>query len=459
MDYFRQLGEIAQRNNVIENQYYHRYKVKNGLRNADGSGVLVGLTTVSSVKGYIKVDEELVPVDGQLFYRGFDIADLVKGVEERNDFGFEEVVYLLLFGQLPTKEHLEAFRKEMGLLRQVPMNFARDVLQTFRVNHIMIALARSILVLYGQDETPEDMSIPNQIRQAMNLIAKINTLIPFAYYSIRHAYHNESLILHTPDPAHSAAENFLHLLRPDSQFSDLEAKTLDIAMMLHADHGGGNNSTFTARVVSSTHTDFYSAMAAAVGSLKGPLHGGANERIMGMMDDIKKKVKDPSNEEELRKYLFRILEGKEHDGAGKIYGVGHAVYTMSDPRATVLKRYARDLAKEKGREEEFALYETIERIGPEVLREYRNDPNMIVSSNVDFYSGFVYESMGIPRQVFTPIFAMARIAGWAAHRIEMLTNKNKIMRPAYKSLGGHCTYTPLEKRGEAVCCEPNFDQA
>ncbi len=446
MNYYEQMGELTKTNNRIDNRNYHLYKVKRGLRNADGSGVLVGLTTVSSVIGYQKVDEELVPMPGHLYYRGIDIADLVQGFEREQRFGFEETVFLLLFGQLPTQSLLEEFHAKLGELRHVRKNFARDVLQTFRTPDIMNALSRSVLTLYGADEDPDNLDVPTQIRQAMDLIAKINTLVPYAYYSIQHGFFNKSLIIHTPDTSLSAAQNFLHLLRPTSEYTDLEAKTLDIALVLHTDHGGGNNSTFTTRVVSSTNTDFYSAIAASLGSLRGPLHGGANIRVAEMMDDLKSKVKNTASDDEVRAYLFKLMQGEAFDRAGKIYGVGHAVYTLSDPRAEILRGYAEKLAKEKGREEEFELYRRVEMLGPDVVREHKNTPDMHISSNVDFYSGFVYDCLGIPREVYTAMFAMARVAGWAAHRVELMSNPGKIMRPAYKSLTKDNPFKPVKER-------------
>ncbi len=446
--YFEQLATDATRENEIRNRHYHLYRVKRGLRNADGSGVLVGLTTVSSVLGYEKIDEEIIPVEGRLYYRGIDLQDLVRGFSDSNRFGFEETVFLLLFGWLPTTEQLQDFSALMGEMRQLRLNFARDVLQTFRTRDVMNALARSVMTLYGIDEDAENLKVSNQIRQAMELAAKIVTLVPYAYYSIQHGFYNGSLIIHPPDPMLSSAENFLRLLRPNQQYTEIEAKTLDVAMVLHADHGGGNNSTFTMRVVSSTLTDIYSAAAAALGSLKGPLHGGASGRVATMMKDIKENVKNWNSGDEVRAYLRKILAGEAFDGQQKLYGIGHAVYTLSDPRAVILKRYARELAKEKGREEEFALYEAVEQEAPDAVREIKNNPDMALSANVDFYSGFVYDCLDIPVELYTPIFAMSRMAGWCAHRLELVTNPNKLMRPAYKSITKMKPYIPLQEREE-----------
>lgn len=438
MSRFNNLGEMAQANNEIRGDCFQRYNVKDGLRNPDGSGVLVGLTKVSGVTGYQKIDEELVPMPGVLTYRGENVGDLVRRFRNEGRHGFEETAFLLLFGQRPTAEEATWFNAALGEMRTLPKNFARDVLQTFRTPDIMNALGRSILTLYSIDENPEDRSLGNQIRQAMEMVARVATLVPHAYYSIQHGFHGDSLIIHHPDPALGTAENFLRLLRPDKHFDALEARVLDTALTLHADHGGGNNSTFSVRVISSTHTDIYSAIGAAVGSLKGPLHGGANIRVVQMMDDLRARLGATPSRDAVRGYLRDILEKKALDGNGKIYGLGHAVYTLSDPRALILKREALELAKAKDREEEFALYETVEDLAPDVLREFKNSPDAAISVNVDFYSGFVYDSLDIPREVFTPLFAVGRMAGWTAHRIEMLTNRLKIVRPAYKTIVDRC---------------------
>ena len=446
MDNLETLSKYAENNNLIRNEHYHMYEVKRGLRNADGSGVLVGLTNVSSVIGYEKIDEEVIPIEGRLFYRGIDIGELVRGFEEEDRFGFEETVFLLLFGQLPNIEELEAFTNAMAKLRRLARNFTRDVLQTFRTRDIMNAISRSVLTLYGPDVNAEDLSTANQIRQAVELIARVNTIVAYAYYSIQHGFHRKSMIIHRNNPSLSMAQNFLHLLRPNSSFTEIEARTLDAILVLHADHGGGNNSTFTARVVSSTLTDIYSAIAAAIGSLKGPLHGGANTRVSLMMDDLKKNVKKLDSRRQVRNYLFRVLNKKSYDRSGKIYGIGHPVYTLSDPRAVILREYARRLCRDKGLSEEFALYELVGREAPEVLREFKNNPNLMASTNVDFYSGLIYDCLDIPREVYTPLFAMARIAGWCAHRIEMISNPSKVVRPAFKSISGRREYKRLDDR-------------
>lgn len=438
MERFDTLGEIARTNNEIRPSCYQRYNVKDGLRNADGSGVLVGLTTISAVIGYQKIDEELVPVPGQLKYRGYEVGDLVRGFREAGRQGFEETAYLLLFGHRPSSDERLWFEQTLGEMRALPKNFARDVLQTFRTPDIMNALARSVLTLYSIDPNPEDRALGNQVRQAMEMVARVGTLVAHAFYSIRHGFHGDSLIIHRPDPALGTAENFLRLLRPDRSFTELEARVLDTSLVLHADHGGGNNSTFSTRVVSSTLTDTYSALGAAVGSLKGPLHGGANIRVATMIDDLKERLGVRPKRDAIRAYLLDVLAGKAFDGGGKIYGLGHAVYTLSDPRALILKEEARELATATGREDDFALYEAVEELAPGALQDYKNNPDAAVCINVDFYSGFVYDSLRIPREVFTPLFAVGRMPGWTAHRIEMLTNHVKIMRPAYKTVESTC---------------------
>jgi citrate synthase len=450
MTYYDDLGNSAGDNNGIDPRFYSLFHVKRGLRNQDGSGVLVGLTTVSTVMGYQKVDEDVVPIPGKLFYRGIDVESLVKGSEAEGRFGFEETIYLLLFGTLPSTDELKTFTETLGELRMLPKNFTRDVLMTFRTPDIMNSLGRSVMTLYGRDPEPDNLSVPNQVRQSMELIAKVQPLVPWAYWAIQSGYHNNSLIIHTPDPALSSAENVLRLLRPDGQYTPLEAKTLDIALILHAEHGGGNNSTFTMRVVSSSGTDIYSAATAAVGSLKGPLHGGANVRVVGMMEDVQKTLSDWTSKDQIRAYIEKLLRGETYDGAGKLYGFGHAVYTVSDPRAIVLREYARLLSIEKGREEEFELYKAFEAEAPDVLKGIKKNTKGAVCSNVDFYSGFVYDCLGIPTEVFTPLFAMSRMAGWAAHRIELMTNPLKIVRPAFKYIGQReKAYTPLVERDEA----------
>ncbi len=354
---------------------------------------------------------------------------------------------------MPEKAQLKEFSLRLGEMRRFPENFVRDVLQTFRTGNIMNALGRSILTLYSIDPNPEDLSPANQIRQAMEMIAKIGSLVPYAFNIIEHHIHDRSLFIHKPDPMLSAAENFLRLLRPSAEYSDVEARTLDLALFLHADHGGGNNSTFVTRAVSSTMTDFYSSIGAAIGSLKGPLHGGANAKVVEMMDDLVANVRNPHSRDEVRDYLFRLLEGKAFDGSGKIYGIGHAVYTASDPRTAILRDNARQLALETGRADLLETFELVEREAPDVFRVFKNQPDTVISANVDFYSGFVYDCLKIPREVFTPIFAIGRMAGWAAHRVEVMTNPVKIMRPGYKTLCRYCRTAGegcLQKREECI---------
>jgi len=447
MSYYKQLGNLATKSNQIERDNYEYFNVKDGLRNRDGSGVLVGLTNVSSVIGYEKVDEELLPLEGRLFYRGIDVADLVNSLEKEERYGYEETAFLLLFGRLPSTEETTHFNEVIGKMRNLPLNFSRDVLQTFRTPDITNALARSVLTFYGMDKKPDDLSLPNQIRQGMSLIAKMNTLVPYAYHSIRHGFFNKSLIIHTPDTNLSAAQNFLRLMRNNMEYTEEEARTLDILLLLHADHGGGNNSTFTTRVVSSTNTDTYSAIAASLGSLKGPLHGGANVRALKMMEYIIESVGKTPTDDELRALLFQILKGEVYDKAGKIYGIGHAVYTLSDPRTRILKKYAEKMAILKNRQEEFQIFKQVEELAPQVLKDFKNNPDFVASANVDFYSGFIFSCLEIPTEVYTPMFAMARIAGWCAHRIEVMTNRVKIMRPAYKALKPRqLQYVPLAER-------------
>ena len=443
--YFLNLMEKVKANTSISDEMYELYNVKRGLRNKDGTGVLVGLTEISSVMGYIKEDEEVIPIEGKLYYRGISVEEIVDGITKENRYGFEEVIYLLLTGELPNKEELENFKILLAENRHLPRNFVRDELSTFKTHNIMNALSRAILTLYSEDKNPDDISLDNILRQGISLIAKFPVIVAYSYRIYLEEFKHKSLIIHRNKKDYMTAENFLHLIRDDSKFSPVEAKLLDISLILHADHGGGNNSTFTTRVVSSSGTDTYSAIAAAVGSLKGPLHGGANLYVMNMMDDIKANVKDWSNEKELKEYIYKILNKKAGDRSGKIYGFGHAVYTLSDPRAKILKKYAKELAEEKGRMEEYNLYNLLEKVVPEVFYEVKGRKK-IISPNVDFYSGFVYDCLGIPRELYTPIFAMGRIAGWIAHRIEELLVSRRIIRPAYKNVTPKKPYIPLEKR-------------
>lgn len=429
---------------AIDLNLYADYDVKRGLRDANGKGVLTGLTEIADVCAYKTVNGVKVPQDGQLFYQGYNVMELVKGFEDRR-FAFEEVTYLLLFGDLPDKKQLDSFINILASLKELSQNFVRDVVMKAPSPNIMNALQKCVLTLYSYDTNPDDISVPNVLRQSLQLIAKMSLIAVYGYHAYRHFHFNESLVIRTPDKELSIAENILQMLRPNGKFTELEAKVLDIALVLHAEHGGGNNSTFTNHVVTSSGTDTYSAVAASIASLKGPRHGGANLKVQQMFAAIKENCPYWNKEDDIRDYLTRILSREAFDHAGLIYGMGHAVYTDSDPREVILKRYARKLAEEKGRLDEFALYETVENIAAQLIAEKRRlfKP---VCANVDFYSGFVYTMLGIPEELFTPIFAISRISGWSAHRLEELVNKGKIIRPAYKFVGVHKDYYNLEER-------------
>ena len=441
---FEELVNYCRASGVIDSSLYIDYDVKRGLRDSSGKGVLTGLTEISDVVGFEVVDGERVPCDGKLYYQGHDVNDLVhKGSNRR--FLFEEATYLLLFGALPTEAQLKQFISIIGDFRELSGHFVRDVIMKAPSANIMNALEKSIVTLYSYDECPEDISVANVLRQSLQLIAKMPAISVFAYQSYMHFKKNDVLIIRNPDPECSTAENILRMLRPDGKYTELEAKVLDVALVLHAEHGGGNNSTFTNHVVTSSGTDTYSTVAASIASLKGPKHGGANSKVKAMFDDIKMNVKDWEDEEELSAYLQRILNKEAFDNAGLIYGVGHAVYTVSDPREVLLKEYAEALSVEKGRTKEYELLERIEGISKKLVAASRNTLKPICA-NVDFYSGFVYEMLGIPEELFTPIFAIARISGWSAHRLEELVNKGKIIRPAYKYVGHHKDYVDIEDR-------------
>ncbi|MGA3014877.1 MAG: citrate/2-methylcitrate synthase [Bacteroidales bacterium] len=441
----KQLSPLAEESCKIEEKLFKEFDVKRGLRNADHTGVLVGLTKVGSVIGYEKVDGKLVAIDGKLIYRGIDINDIVHGCQQEKRFGYDETVFLLLFGRLPSPEELEKFSEGMAELRFLPENFNRDMILTMKGKDIMNMLARSILALYTLDEHADDTSIENILLQSISLIAKFPTIAAYSYHAMQHLIYYDTLTVRYPDKLLSTAENFLYMLK-GNEYTPLEAELLDLCLILHAEHGGGNNSTFTTRVVSSSGTDTYSAIVAAIGSLKGPLHGGANIAVVDMMADIKNHVKNWSNDEELADYLRKILNKEAHDRSGKIYGFGHAVYTVSDPRAILLKEKARLLSREKGRESEMGLYEAIERIGPEIYYEFKATQDKLISPNVDFYSGFVYDCLKIPKELYTPLFAISRISGWCAHRLEELISGRRIIRPAYKALTPDTNYIPLKDR-------------
>ena len=431
----------------IDLSLYGKYDVKRGLRDINGKGVLAGLTQVSNVQAVKVVDGKEVPCAGSLYYRGYNIKDLTAGFVRDNRFGFEETTYLLLYGKLPDRKELEDFQKLLANQRSLPTNFVRDVIMKAPGRDIMNVLSRSVLTLYSYDNNPDDISLPNVMRQCLNLISVFPLLSVYGYQAYNHYVRGKSLYIHNPKKELSTAENILRMLRPDKKYTDLEAKILDLALILHMEHGGGNNSTFTTHVVSSSGTDTYSAVAASIGSLKGPKHGGANLKVQDMFENIMENCPDWENEESLRDYLNDILDKKVFDHAGLIYGMGHAVYTLSDPREVILKRYAKFLAEEKGKTREFALYEKVEEIAGELIMHKRKlfKP---VCANVDFYSGFVYTMLGIPRELFTPIFAISRMAGWSAHRLEELVNAGKIIRPAYRYVGHHRPYLEVEDREE-----------
>lgn len=428
----------------IDPNLYLEYDVKRGLRDAAGKGVLTGLTEVSDVSGYNLINGRRIPSDGQLYYQGINVNDLVNGLKGRK-FGFEETIFLLLFGRLPNKEELEGFLDMLYELQTLSGRFVRDVVMKASSENIMNAMQRCILTLYTYDSNPEDISPANVFSQSLSLIAKMPLIAVYSYHAYRHFRKDDILFIRNPEKGLSMAENLLLMLRPDGKYTELEAKVLDIALVLHAEHGGGNNSTFTTHVVSSSGTDTYSAVAASIGSLKGPRHGGANLKVQEMFKDIKAHVSDWKNEEEVAAYLQKILNKQAFDGSGLIYGMGHAVYTLSDPREVILKEYARSLAEEKGLMEEFELYELVERLAGRLVMEHRKLFKN-VCANVDFYSGFVYSMLGIPEELFTPIFAIARIAGWSAHRLEEIINAGKIIRPAYKYVGEHTEFQEFEER-------------
>ena len=445
-DFLKDLAKLTEESCTIEESLFKQYDVKRGLRNADHTGVLVGLTRVGSVVGYEKINDKLEAIDGKLIYRGIEINDLVHGFQAEKRPGFDETVFLLLFGRLPNKAELDEFSAGLAELRVLPENFNRDMILTMKGHDIMNMMARSILALYTLDDNADDTSVANILKQSISLIAKFPTIAVYSYEAMRHLIYYQTLSIRYPDKRLSTAENFLYMLK-GYDYTPLEAELLDLCLVLHAEHGGGNNSAFTTRVVSSSGTDTYSAIVAAIGSLKGPLHGGANIQVINMMENIKSNVKNWANEDEVAEYLRKILNRQAYDRSGKIYGFGHAVYTISDPRALLLKEKARHLSKEKGREAELALYEAIENIGPEIYYEYKGTREKLISPNVDFYSGFVYDCLKIPKELFTPLFAISRISGWCAHRLEELISGKRIIRPAYKAVTPESKYVPLEQRG------------
>ena len=440
----QELAALCEKNNAIDKELYTQYEVMRGLRDVNGKGVLAGLTNISDVCAKKIVNGEEVPCEGNLYYRGYNIKDLVGGFLKEDHFGFEEITYLLLFGELPTAKQLEDFHDMLVERRTLPPNFVRDVIMKAPSRDMMNSLSRSILNLYSYDAKADDTSIPNVLRQCLNLISQFPMLMVYGY----HAYNyrrGDDLFIYAPDPELSTAENILMMLREDRKYSKLEAKILDMALVLHMDHGGGNNSTFTTHVVTSSGTDTYSTIAAAMASLKGPKHGGANIKVTQMFEDMKMNVENWEDEEEVRQYLCDLLDKKAFDQKGLIYGMGHAIYSVSDPRADIFKGFVKQLAKEKGCEKEYGLYETVERLAPQVIAEKRRIYKG-VNANVDFYSGLVYSMLDLPPALYTPIFATARIVGWSAHRLEELKNVDKIIRPAYKPLAPYREYVRMEDR-------------
>lgn len=447
-EFFQKLEEMVRESCKIDNDLFEKFDVKRGLRNNDRTGVLVGLTNIGDVVGYEKENDRVVPVPGRLLYRGIDIEKIAHGFQQEKRHGFDETVYLLLTGQMPSKPELEDFTSHLASLRVLPDPFIKDMILSMKGKDVLNILARSVLGLYTLDDKPDDISLDNMIRQSLNLIAKFPPIIAYSYQALRHAYQGRTLSIRHPQNELTTAQNFLHLIKGEGSYSKLQSDLIDLSLVLHAEHGGGNNSTFTMRVTSSTETDIYSAVTSAIGSLKGPLHGGANLRVLNMMEDIKKHVKNWKDETEVENYLLKILKKEAHDRTGIIYGIGHAVYTISDPRAILLKEKARELAIESGRSDEFELYSLVERITPEVFREFKGERTAkVVCINVDFYSGFVYSCIGIPKELYTPLFAMARIAGWCAHRLEELTfSAKRIIRPAFKNVYERRDYVSLELR-------------
>lgn len=447
MGILEKLEHYSNESSQIDKNLFNTYNVKRGLRNQDGSGVLVGLTNIGDVVGYERENDKLIPSEGRLYYRGISINDLVQGFQKDGRHGYDETIFLLISGKLPSKLELDQFSSHLSAMRDLPQYFTKNMILSLRGKNIMNMLARSVLVLYTIDDYAEDFSHLCLLKQSLHLIAKFPVITAYAYFGFRHSYQRKSLIIRHPEPGLSTAENFLYMLKGED-YSKLEADIVDLNLVIHAEHGGGNNSSFTTRVVSSAGTDTYSAIAAALGSLKGSLHGGANLQVMDMMNDIKQNVKNWDDKKEISEYLLKILKKEAGDGSGKIYGIGHAIYTLSDPRAVLLKEKARELAEEKGRLDEFNLYANIEELAPEVFAKFKGNNNAkVICANVDFYSGFVYNCIGIPKEIYTPIFAVSRIAGWCAHRLEELTfASRRIIRPAYKNVSERKAYVSINER-------------
>ena len=443
--YIKELADLSDNSNHIMPEMYSQYNVKRGLRDLDGNGVVAGLTEVSRIKAKEKDENgKEISCEGQLYYRGINIRNIVKGFLDDNRPGFEETIYLLLFSKLPNKEELDKFCKQLSAYRSLPPSFARDMILKAPGKDMMNILSRCVLALYTYDDNPDDISTANVLRQCLLLIAEFPLLAVYGYHSFQHYHKNNSLVIRHPKKELNTAENLLYILREDGRYTPLEAKLLDLALVLHAEHGGGNNSSFTTHVVTSSGTDTYSAISAALGSLKGPRHGGANIKVVQMFDDMKASI-NVKDENAVRDYLVRLLNKQAFDKAGLIYGMGHAVYSLSDPRADILRAYAKQLSEEKGMQEEYQLYETVEKLAPQIISEKRKMYKG-VSANVDFYSGMVYKMLELPYELFTPIFAVARIAGWSAHRLEEIQNAGKIIRPAYTSVKPESAYIPLDNR-------------
>ncbi|MFW5852006.1 MAG: citrate synthase [Bacteroidota bacterium] len=443
------LSELVKESCRLDNELFQQYDVKRGLRNRDHSGVLVGLTNIGNVLGYQKNEEtgKLDPIPGELRYRDIEITELVHGCQKSGMHGFEETAYLLLAGSLPNKSDHKAFTDYLASKRDLTSSFTKNMILSLRGKDIMNMLARSVLALYTLEKDGDNTSRENLVRQSLNLLAKVPVVIAYSYHAMMNAYHREELVIRHPDPSLTTAENFLYLMKGADNYTALEAEILDLSLILHADHGGGNNSTFTIRVTSSSGTDTYAAVASAIASLKGPLHGGANLQVEDMMDNIRENISDWNDEDEIYEYLMKILRKEAFNKSGKIYGIGHAIYTVSDPRAILLKERAEQLAKEKGLEKEFVLYTKVERLAQKAFYDFKTGTDKHVCANVDFYSGFVYKAIGIPKEVFTPIFAMSRMAGWCAHRIEELNfDQRRIIRPAYKSVYTGPGYAPIDER-------------
>lgn len=444
-DKLAELCDEYRRYNGFNARDFQTYGVKRGLRNPDGTGVMAGLTNICNVHGFMMADGERVPDEGKLTYRGYDVNDIVDACIEEDRFGYEETAWLLLFGSLPDQYHLDRFKSILGHYRELPHNFAEDMIMKLPSRDIMNKLAHSVLGLYTFDDNPDDTSLENSMRQSIQLLACLPTIMTYAYQVKRRAFDRESMFFHPVDLSLSTSESILRALRLDMKFTDSEAKLLDLCMILHAEHGGGNNSTFASRVLSSSGTDTYSAIAAAIGSLKGPRHGGANLRVRTMMNELKEEVRNWSDEDEVFEYLSAVIKKEKGDGTGLIYGFGHAVYTLSDPRAVILKRTAAKIANEKNMTAEFELYKLVEKLTPKVMREVKGS-SKVICANVDFYSGFVYDMLGIPSDMFTPLFAVSRIAGWCAHRMEEVTYGGRIIRPAYRSMVKSKVYEPINER-------------